>query len=767
MTDALERVSEYIDDPDFDGSVNAVRQHYERVQPVYERFADLDGAPTTGFFGNSGWYRSTYRSNDDGNAVEHRRAYTFEEDYSELVDGIEPPNDDDDSSWRSAYNIASWKDRDAVYAGIETERSAELGQGDGLAGYADMRGFPLWVDLDLRDNDDGADGPNYKRRRDDLADDVRETVERAYQAYAEEFAALLGIEPERVAVFDSGGGGYLYTPAAVTLPIVEWCETETDGFGDARKLVFEELRERFFAYGTGTSVNKNADDYGFTGIQTRVTERVDGADEFLDPDWMQNRNRQSKAPLAIHGNHDVVVTPARPVGEPDAIEYEPTLVSDVNDALIEHTAREAEKIVSVPDRDVLERWTEEFISTLFPGHSDDADGWRATLDEWLTETRARKRAELRQRAREERRQRQRLQERVDDTDSNDASQQSVGEMLTEIDVTPVRKDVFDVLDGAAKNGAEFTTKADVREWWRNDDELLVDVRDVIEEYAADEWLTADRGHEITFDPSWRDSNSGESCAVPWVDKDPDTGEVSIGNIFIDNGADGGKHRCGPAKAYALGTGILPTADDPDETEKENAAAESLDGKLWADAVEGLREDGYPVPVYIPEAGSTDPDGETYEQTPLWALRKAAVALGVCDRDDFVEHETDDGETYLGFDGPTYNAVLRALDDAGIDHGREPIETETRSEYYDADLAAYVDDGDPWTEPETMLRAALRARDDGAVSEYAAPPKLALLPLRRDVLEQRASRDMSSGTKALLEDLFHELTDDDLDDVLDE
>lgn len=765
MTDTLKTASEYIDDPDFDGSTDAVREHYERVRPVYERFADLDGAPTTGFFGNSGWYRSTYRSNDDGNAVEHRRAYTFEEDYSELVAGIE--RDSDDSSWRSAYNIASWKDRDAVYAGIETERSDELGQGDGLAGYADMRGFPLWVDLDLKDNDDGADGPNYKRRRGDLADDVRETVERAYQAYAEEFADLVGTDPDNVAVFDSGGGGYLYTPAAVTLPIADRYDSETDGFGDARELVFEELRERFFAYGTGTSVSKNADDYGFTGIQTRVTERVDGADEFLDPDWMQNRNRQSKAPLAIHGDHDVVVTPARPIDEPERITYEPTPVSDVDEKLIAHTAREAEKIVSVPDRDVLEQWTEEFVSTLFPEYATDADDWRETLDEWLADTRARKRAELHRRAREERRQRQRLQERVDDADSDDASQRAVGTMLTEIDVTPVRKDVFDVLDGATADGAEFTTRADVQEWWRNgDDELLVDVRDVIQEYAADEWDTSNRGHEITFDPSWRDSNSGESCAV--VDTDPDTGEVSVGNVFIDNGADGGKQRCGPAKAYALGTGILPTADDPDKTEKENAAAESLDGKQWADAVEGLRADGYPVPVYIPEAGSEAPDGEPYEQTPLWGLRKAAVALDVCTPADFVEHDTDDGETYLGFDAPTYNAVLRALDDEGINHGRGPIDTETRSEYYDVDLEAFVDgDGNPWTDPDTMLRACLRARDAGAVSEFTAPPKLALLPLRRDVLEQRPSRDMSSGTKEILEDLFHELTVDGLDDVLDE
>jgi hypothetical protein len=54
--------------------------------------------------------------------------------------------------------------------------------------------------------------------------------------------------------------------------------------------------------------------------------------------------------------------------------------------------------------------------------------------------------------------------------------------------------------------------------------------------------------------------------------------------------------------------------------------------------------------------------------------------------------------------------------------------------------------------------------DVAVSEHAAPTRLALLPLRRAVLEQQPSPDMSSGTKALLEDLFHELTvDEDTDE----
>jgi hypothetical protein len=753
----------YIDDPDFGGGVDAVRDHYKRVRPVYERFGDLDGAPTTAWIGNAGVYADKeYFSDDDGNAVVRRRAKTIERDLDAAISDISHNPED---TWRTLYNHTSWKKRRSVYDGIVTETQSELGQGDGLAGYGDMRGFPLWVDLDLRDNDDGADGPNYKRRRGSLGDDVRETVEQAYRAYVDEFAELFGGEPADVAVFDSGGGGYLYTPAALTLPIGERYADDSGPGGDARKLVFQELRKRLFAYGTGAAVNKNAGDYGFEGIETRVNDRVDGAAELLDPDWMQNVNRQSKAPLAIHGDHDVVVTPARPADEPGRITYEPTPVSAVDDALIEHTAREAEKIVSVPDRDVLERWTEEFVSTLFPEYSEDGDGWRETLDSWLAEQRQRRRDRIHQRALDEREQRQRLRDRVDDRDGDGDSQRSAGALLGELDVTPIRKDIFDVLDGATAAGAEFTSRADVREWWRNgDDELLVDVRDVIENHAADEWLTADRGHEITFDPSWRKSKSGESCAVEWVSNDrDDPSDPSVGNGFVDNSCGGSG---GPAKAYALGTGILPTADDPDKSDRDSAAAESLDGKAWADAVEGLRSEGYPIPMYVPEAGSEGPNGEPYEQTPLWGLRKAAVALGVCDRDDFVERETDDGETYRGFDGPTYNAVLRALEDAGIDHGREPIDTEKRSDYYDVDLAAYADGGDPWTDPDTMLRACLRARDDDAVSEHATPPTMALLPLRRDVLEQQPSRDMSSGTKALLEDLFHELTVDGLDDVLD-
>lgn len=132
-------VERFIDDPAFDGSVHAVREHYRHVRTVYERFADLDDAPTTEFLGNAGWYRYHHRRDDRGEREIHRRAYTLEEDFDCLLQEFE--FNENDSSWRSLYSITIWKDADAVYAGATAEISDDFEQGEGLAGYADMRGF--------------------------------------------------------------------------------------------------------------------------------------------------------------------------------------------------------------------------------------------------------------------------------------------------------------------------------------------------------------------------------------------------------------------------------------------------------------------------------------------------------------------------------------------------------------------------------------------------------------------------------------------------
>ncbi|MFC7007948.1 hypothetical protein [Halalkalicoccus salilacus] len=495
----------------------------------------------------------------------------------DLIGGIE--RDRGDPSWRSFYNITSWKDADAVYAGAYVSDDDDFSSGSGLADYDAMRGLPLWVDLDLNDNNGGDDGPNYKRRRGALDDDDREAVEMAITEYINEIADLYGAESDEIAAFDSGGGAYIYGPASATVPIADHYADDDGPFADARELIYNELRLRLYAYGTGEARNTSADDYGFNGVEPRVNDRVGKAEQLLNPDWIQNKNRQSKAPLSIHKNHDIVVSPLR---EADGVDYTPTAVSDVDEELIERTAREAAKIVSTDDPDRAADMADALIETLWPEY--DTDGWRATLDAWLNDERARLRDRDHERANAERARRERFADR-DDLDGD--VDPSSAEALAGLGVTEIRQDVFDALNSRQ----------------------IVDVRDVIRDHACDAWDTSARDHETTFDPSWRPSSSGKSCAVE-----------NGANTFVDSGVQAGG---GPAKAYALGTGIIPGG--------KNAAARSLTGEQWGRALDGLRADGYEIPVYVPKAGSTDGSGEQCERTPLWALRKAAVTLNVLPR----------------------------------------------------------------------------------------------------------------------------------------
>lgn len=48
-----------VDDPGFDGSTNAVREHYRRAGPVLDALESVAEYSTSGFIGNSMWYRYT------------------------------------------------------------------------------------------------------------------------------------------------------------------------------------------------------------------------------------------------------------------------------------------------------------------------------------------------------------------------------------------------------------------------------------------------------------------------------------------------------------------------------------------------------------------------------------------------------------------------------------------------------------------------------------------------------------------------------------
>lgn len=599
---------EYISDPEFTGDEEAVREHYRRAQPVYDALADVDGHLTSAAAGDTGWYTYDYDLTDiddlEAGWDARGRPITFgADDHETLLEKFSGENGEV-NRWRVLYNIASWKDAGAMDTALlrrfdsGDEDKWEGGSTNPLPGFADMQALGLWVDLDLHDD--------LKDERGDLDAETLESIERAQQAYCGEVAALYGTDPADIPALDSGGGGYVYGPPEATLSIAAHY---TQSWPHSK--VFGELADRLNAYGEGDDSDGG---YGFEGIDNRVIERVPEAADLLDPDWMQNPNRKSKAPLSIHHKHDIVVTPLRDAG--GEIDYSPTLISDVDDDLIERTAAWAEQLTAAEHTDT----TDTLISNLWPEYADEYGGWQEILDAWLDDERDRLHASALDEYEQEKR-REKLADELGDGVS--AADEEVSAALAGQAVTTNKQDRHDAVD-------------------------RIDVETVIKDHASDSWDTSNRANETTFDPSWRTSDSGKSCAV-----------TNGANSFVDNKGGGG----GPVKAYALGEEILPQND--------GAAAMDLEGERLEQALNGLRSEGYSIPAVVAEPGDEGPDGEEYEKMPFWSVRKAAVALNDFPADGFVEKTSDDGGTYPGFPGPgSYNNALDAIEEAGLDHNRE-------------------------------------------------------------------------------------------------
>jgi putative DNA primase/helicase len=330
-----------------------------------------------------------------------------------------------------------------------------------------------------------------------------------------------------------------------------------------------------------------------------VNERVAGAGDVIQPDWVNNKNRQYKPPLSIHADHDAVVTPIAT----DEVRYELRPFEAVDNALIEQAVNWADDLTRVAHTDCVE----SLVATLWPDLYEDHDGWRATLEAWIEAERERERDRQRQRESALQRREERLAE-LDGT-------------LEGRPITPFKEDVYEAVEN-------------------------IDIGEIARHYASDAYNTDPNQPRPQFDPSWRHSESGQSC---FVDEQANT----FGDSKVNAGG-------GPAKLMALATGIISDADA------------DLDGEDYWAAVDELRSTGYDIPVWVPEAGSDRVDGETYDQMPFWAVRKAAVALEICPEDAFVDRECEDG-TYEGFPGyRTYNAALKAIEDAGLNHGRKPV-----------------------------------------------------------------------------------------------
>lgn len=195
---------------------------------------------------------------------------------------------------------------------------------------------------------------------------------------------------------------------------------------------------------------------------------------------------------------------------------------------------------------------------------------------------------------------------------------------------------------------------------RDPDAAVTDyVRDVKDAVDA---LDAEQVGKDTIVAQWKESGSdrsGSGLRSFYPAWDPGcNGNANIMNlsegVWIDTG-EGDKG--GPAKMALIAVENFP---------RRGGYATKRD---WWRGVRLLRERyGYDIPVYVPPVGSTHSHG-TRDRSPLWALCDAAVALGICRREDLIEKSGENG-TYHDLPTAVYNATLGALDEAGIEHGRE-------------------------------------------------------------------------------------------------
>ena len=597
-----------------DLELGTIREHYARITPVMEELADVDGNLTIGLNDYSGWY--VRRDQDDFELIEEgydqeARCATLATDYATVQGRIE----------RALYTVTTYKSRDAfvdwepcTFEDGETKWRTS----SPTPGYGDLRGVMAWGDIDLADD--------LKPQRGDLDEDTQQVIDETLEAYIDEYARLYG---DRDAVFglDSVGGSYIMGAPAATLPIAELFDEDAD----ARERVMEAFVDRSNEW--------------LKEAQDRVEDRVDGAAEVIDPDWVNNCNRQYKAPLSLHTDHDAVVVPLNT----DAPSYELVPFSDVDDDLVEATASWAADLTDTEYRD----HAETLVKRLWPDEYETHDGWEAALKSWAEaeSEREERQEQARLRARQRRRERK----------------EQMGSGFEGAPITPFREDVYDAID-------------------------RIDTADVVRKHASDAWNTGrDSNDKIEFDPSWRTSESGSSCFVD-----------TANNSFGDSGMGGGGSA---VEAIALGDPSINYSDPSD----------TLDGEEWRQAVNALRQAGHEIPVHTPDANSVDGDGDEYEQMPYWSVRKAAVALGVVPEEAFIRAQSDRGG-YLRFPGKeTYNHALAAIEDAGLEHGREYMSSDgSRPE--DLEQAAQDSDRDappaPSPDPQDDRSAEVRSPDQG-------------------------------------------------------
>jgi putative DNA primase/helicase len=297
-----------------------------------------------------------------------------------------------------------------------------------------------------------------------------------------------------------------------------------------------------------------------------------------------------------------------PVDVEDVQYREPVGIDAVDDDLLDDVREWCESFTAVE----YDRRVASIVATLWPDEFEQCEDWQTALEMWVDAERERERATKRRREKA----RQRREERRNE----------LGDGIEGASITPFITDIYDAIDD-------------------------LDIEAVADRTIVHQWTDSVSGkrdnsgdNKRAFIPTWRTSSNGTAC-------------------YIDE-----KGSWNDGKENAYGTVIEAALIKKNNRSETAGTAEGAD---WWEGVDALRELGFEVPVWLPEAGSQRHDGDEYEKMPLWALRKAAVALDVFPSDAFVEKETDDGETYLDFPGQQSRATaLEAVEDAGFEHGWE-------------------------------------------------------------------------------------------------
>jgi len=576
-----------------------IAEHYHNIQDIIETLAEIEperrtweSYPTMAVFDHSGWYiteDASVRSPPEGvNISEYRiksRPIHPIEDYNSVLSGIS----------RTLYTLTSYKSPRAISEWTPAKRdngSMDYPDqcGKPAPDISDIRGWSVWGDFDLADE--------LKPLRANLPDDHQQVAEQILERYITKMGNRFFGTTDPMYALDSIGGAYIMSAPAITLPIAQYFlthESEEDP-EDALERVFKHFNEE------SNQILRE--------IKQEVNQEIQGADNIIDPDIVNNPNRQYKAPGSIHSKHPGIVTPL----DTEDPSYEFTHVSEFGEELHSTLLEWAEGYTDISHT----QYVESLVATLWADAYESAnEDWRLTLDQWVQNERKREKEQeqARQKA---------LENDIQETEGSNGP----------INITASYTDVEKAIQRVSRNH----------------------LSEIVRKYACDEWDTDEHtdDHKIAFDPSWRHSESGQSCFV-------NTQE----NIFGDSGESEGGYA---THAIALGSTDI-NYSSPDQT---------LSGQQWYEAVGKLRNLGYDIPHWIPGDGSIKPsssgDTDTYDKTPNRKLVEAALVFGLCEDEDLVEKESKfSPDTYETVPEDVYDQTIIILEEEyGIDTGRNLI-----------------------------------------------------------------------------------------------